>query len=90
MMSFGLWEPAGRDPPPGWSGCGSESRCGSWAAARCVWLWPPADFEAQWVLGMVHLVEVVVEPGKPTCPPLAPPAGASCLRCAPHHGYAGA
>jgi hypothetical protein len=32
---------------------------------------------------MVRLVEVVLEPGKRTCPPLATPAGASRLRCVP-------
>ena len=39
--------------------------------------------EAQWVLGLVRLVEVVLEPGKRTCQPLATPAGVSRLRCAP-------
>jgi len=38
---------------------------------------------------MVRLVEVVLEPGKRACPPLATPAGASRLRCAAHPGYAG-
>ena len=38
---------------------------------------------------MVRLVEVVLEPGKRTCPPLATPAGASRLRCATHPGVAG-
>jgi len=28
---------------------------------------------AQWVLGMVRLVEVVLKPGKRACPPLATP-----------------
>jgi len=32
---------------------------------------------------MVRLVEVVLDPGKRTCPPLATPAGASRLRCVP-------
>ncbi len=32
---------------------------------------------------MVRLVEVVLEPVKRTCPPLATPAGASRLRCVP-------
>ena len=32
---------------------------------------------------MVRLVEVVLEPGKRTYPPLATPAGASRLRCVP-------
>ena len=32
---------------------------------------------------MVRLVEVVLKPGKRTCPPLATPAGASRLRCVP-------
>jgi hypothetical protein len=32
---------------------------------------------------MVRLVELVLEPGKRTCPPLATPAGASRLRCVP-------
>jgi hypothetical protein len=37
-------------------------------------------------LGMVRLVEVGLEPGKRTCPPLATPAGASRLRCSPQAG----
>ena len=40
-------------------------------------------------LGMVRLVEVVLEPGKRAFPHIAMPAGASRLRCAAYPGVAG-
>jgi len=47
-----------RDQFPGAAAISSEASSGS----------------AQWVLGMVRLVEVGLEPGKRACPPLATPA----------------
>ena len=38
---------------------------------------------ARWALSMVVLAEMVLKPGKRTCPPLATPAGASRLRLRP-------
>jgi hypothetical protein len=45
-------------------------------------------FRPALALGLVHLVQVVLEPGKQTCPALASPAGACRLSCAPLPGVA--